>query len=226
MIPPGEEATRRFMDRMVHDLQEGLRSVAIATELLMHGGGSMTDDQNRRLWEEILSGASRLRIVIDGVSEYASALRQPAQTPPAPLDIGLRTALAKLESDVRMLGARITSDELPRVALPMDVSASLFRHLIGNALKFRSSETPCVHISADRQESEWIVSVEDNGLGIDSRSLDTVFDPFTRLNGRRYPGAGLGLAICRRLIESYNGRIWVEKAPGGSRFCFAVPALS
>jgi chemotaxis family two-component system sensor kinase Cph1 len=122
-------------------------------------------------------------------------------------------------------GARITSGPLPRVPIAATMLLQLFQNLIGNAVKFRGERPPEIHVGAEESASEWIFSVRDNGIGIDPRHTDKIFLIFQRLHARdKFPGTGVGLAVCKKIVEQRGGRIWFESQKGeGSVFRFALP---
>jgi light-regulated signal transduction histidine kinase (bacteriophytochrome) len=138
----------------------------------------------------------------------------------------LGRALADLQVALEESGAVVTHDPLPAVAADASQMAQLLQNLIGNALKFRGAAAPRVHVSARRQEGEWRLAVRDNGIGIEPEYAERIFAIFQRLHTRdRYPGSGIGLAICRKITARHGGRIWVESGPGeGATFCFTLPA--
>jgi light-regulated signal transduction histidine kinase (bacteriophytochrome) len=136
----------------------------------------------------------------------------------------LEQSLINLKVAIEENGALITNDPLPTVMADGMQLVQLFQNLIGNAIKFRSRETPHIHVSSELKEDKWIFSLRDNGLGIESQYGERIFNIFQRLHGRDYPGTGIGLAICKRIIEHHGGRIWVESDPGkGSIFYFTIP---
>jgi light-regulated signal transduction histidine kinase (bacteriophytochrome) len=142
----------------------------------------------------------------------------------APLGSALQPALFKLAVQIRESGAEITCGDLPEVQADDAQLAQVFEQLIKNAIAFRSNEPPRIEITAEEGTDASLVSVRDNGIGIDARFHDFVFSPFKRLHGKEVPGAGLGLAICRKIIGAHGGRIWVESdGTHGSTFKFTVP---
>jgi chemotaxis family two-component system sensor kinase Cph1 len=119
----------------------------------------------------------------------------------------------------------VTHDPLPSVCCDDTQIAQVFQNLVGNAIKYRTEAPPRIHIWAEAGEQEWVISVRDNGMGIDPQYHERIFGIFKRLHGRELPGTGMGLAICKRIIERHNGRIWVESQAGeGSTFRFSLPS--
>jgi light-regulated signal transduction histidine kinase (bacteriophytochrome) len=127
-----------------------------------------------------------------------------------------------LRSSIAESGATIECQDLPTVVFDASQLVQLFENLIGNAIKYRGSESPRVEVSADRDHDTWVLCVADNGIGIDSTHHEDIFGIFSRLHTKdEYPGTGIGLAICRKIVERHGGRIWVESQPGsGSKFYF------
>jgi two-component system, chemotaxis family, sensor kinase Cph1 len=135
----------------------------------------------------------------------------------------LEDALTNLRQAIEESGAAITHDPLPAVFSDRGLLRQLFQNLVGNAIKYRGEEPPRIHLTAQRSGEQWLFSVRDNGLGIEDRFQQSIFEPFRRLHGRGLPGTGLGLAICARIVEGSGGRIWVQSQPGkGSIFFFTV----
>jgi signal transduction histidine kinase len=211
-----------------HDLQEPLRNIAINAQLLERAIGNSLDSDSARFLQSVLQGAHRMETLVQDLSAYTHAIKHADGTPPA-ISAGaiLNEVLVTLRVRVEEAGAAITVTDLPVISMHEIHLSQLFQNLIGNALKYRREEEKLlVHISATAQDGWWVLSVADNGIGIDMKYADQIFGLFKRLHTHReYPGSGVGLAICRRIVEQYGGRIWLEKAtPGsGSTFCFAVP---
>jgi light-regulated signal transduction histidine kinase (bacteriophytochrome) len=137
----------------------------------------------------------------------------------------MREVTANLDAAIQSNGATVTHDPLPVVRVNPSLIQHLLQNLVGNALKFRRTEPPRVHVSAERTGSEWRISVRDNGIGIDRQHAERIFVLFQRLHTRdQIPGNGLGLAICKKIVEQHGGRIWVEPANPGSVFHFTLPA--
>jgi light-regulated signal transduction histidine kinase (bacteriophytochrome) len=141
------------------------------------------------------------------------------------MDVLLRAVLAKLDRALRDAGASVSYGNLPRILGNPDRLMQVFDILLRNAIEHRGQEPPQVHISAEQQPDGWVFAVRDNGRGIESVYLESIFTPFARLNGAEGAGAGLGLTICRAIVEGHGGKIWAESnAEGGSTFLFTLPA--
>ena len=136
----------------------------------------------------------------------------------------LENALANLEASIKDSKAEVTFDEMPTVLGDEVQLTQVFQNLIGNGIKYRGEATPQIHVSAKKQDSEWIFGVRDNGIGIDPKYKDRIFGIFKRLHGKELPGTGMGLAICKKIVERHGGRIWVDSQPGeGAIFQFTLP---
>ncbi len=137
----------------------------------------------------------------------------------------LSCALLNLQENIATSGAALTFDSLPVVWAEQVLLVQLFQNLVGNAIKYRGEKAPEIRVTAEQNEmQEWVFSVRDNGIGIDPKYAQKIFDMFNRLHGNNYPGSGIGLAICRRVVERLGGRIWVESMPGcGADFKFTIP---
>ena len=155
-------------------------------------------------------------------SQAGTASEEPAE----PVDCGavMEQVLLHLKVSIEQNGASVTWSDLPTVPAHEVRLIQLFQNLVGNAIKYRGLDPPKIHVSARRRDSGWIFFVQDNGIGIDPEYAQQIFGVFKRLHGHDYPGTGIGLAICQRIVERYGGRIWVESTPGeGSLFCFTLP---
>jgi len=211
-----------------HDLQEPLRNVSLSAQLLQRAlHGVAVPEEAEKFLAGILSGAQRMERLVRDLLAYARAAR-PMGPPRAEVDAHgvLAGVLISLKSRIEQSRACVTSDPLPRLAIHHVHLAQLLQNLLSNALKYRSADPPRVHIAARREPGWWVFSVADNGIGIDLRYREQIFGLFKRLHAReQYPGSGLGLAVCQRIVEQYGGRIWLERsAPQeGSVFCFSLP---
>ena len=211
-----------------HDLNEPLRTIAISAELLERTCGGRLEGEEAKFLAVILQGARRMESLIQDLLAYTTATKY-EDGPPPDVDSGqvLAAVLENLKVPLEQAGAAVTHTALPLVAMHESRLAQVLQNLIGNALKYRGPEAPRVHISASLRDGWCVLSVADNGIGIDPKFADSIFGLFKRLHTRdQYPGSGIGLAICQRIVERYGGRIWLEKSvlAEGSNFCFSVPA--
>jgi light-regulated signal transduction histidine kinase (bacteriophytochrome) len=165
-------------------------------------------------------------MVLDLLS-YAQTARAEIAIVPVNVEGVLATAIGNLQLAIQNVHGRITFDPLPTVLMDPTQLLQLLQNLIANALKYHGSEPPHIHLSARRAGDEWTISIGDNGIGIDPRFHEHIFTVFKRLHGREYPGTGIGLATCKRIVERNGGRIWVESEQGkGSTFLFTAKAVS
>jgi hypothetical protein len=208
-----------------HDLQEPLRMVSSYLQLLERRYKDKLDSDAEDFINFAVDGAQRMHKLISDLVSYSRVTTRANAFEPTDFNEVLERAMASANESVRASGAIITRDPLPTLIADASQVEQLFRHLIDNALKFQNGHRPRVHIGAEERDGEWVFFVEDNGIGIDPQLTDQVFAVFQRLNGREeYPGTGIGLAICRRIVERRGGRIWVKSEPGkGSRFYFTMP---
>jgi hypothetical protein len=172
-----------------------------------------------------VEGAARMQALINDLLAFSRV--GPRGQPLQPTDASaiLASVLANLTVAIRESHAVVTSDTLPTVMAAPTQITQLFQNLIGNGIKFRSERPPEIHVGAERSADEWVFSVRDNGIGIERQYFERIFGVFQRLHTRReYPGTGIGLAICKKIVERHGGRIWVESEPGqGSTFLFTIP---
>lgn len=201
--------------------------VSSFTELLKTEYAPQLDSRAQEFIHYARDGAERMSRLIHDLLTFSRVTRQNADVGTVDLNLALNVALANLQSAIDSSGAMLTSDDLPRVRGSSAQLTSLFQNLIGNALKYRGEDPPEITLSVKRVDREWRITVSDNGIGIDPKHHDRVFDLFKRLHERgRYGGTGLGLAICRRIAEGHGGSIWVDSELGkGARFHMTLPAL-
>lgn len=208
-----------------HDLQEPLRAVAGCLEILERRYRDQLEDRARELIRHAVDGAKRMQALIDGLLAFSRVGRQGEFTE-VNLNEVLASALKNLSVSIEETGARISLAELPVIHGEFLQLALLFQNLIGNAIKFRGEAPPEIQVAAEKKEGFWEISVRDNGIGVDPRYFERIFAIFQRLHTRReYPGTGIGLAICKKIVERHGGKIGVESAPGqGSTFRCSFPA--
>ncbi len=210
-----------------HDLQEPLRMITSYMQLLELRYSELLDESGREFVHFAMDGAERMKNLIRALLEYSRIGTKAAPHEPVPLDDVLSDVLSVLQVAIQETGATVTYDPLPEVPCDRIQISQLLQNLIGNALKFCRDRPPEIHISATRQSKQrkWTFSVRDNGIGIDAAHLDRIFVIFQRLHSREaYPGTGIGLALCKRIIERHHGKIWVESEPGnGTVFHFTLP---
>jgi PAS domain S-box-containing protein len=210
-----------------HDLQEPLRAVAGPLQLLQRRYHGQLDARADEFIAHAVDGATRMQKLIEDLLAYSRVGRSGAAQELTNCTTALDQALKSLSVVLQESDAQINRDVLPIVVGIPTQLALLFQNLIGNAIKFRRVDQPVqIDIGARREGDEWIVSVKDNGIGIESQYFERIFMIFQRLHSRsEYPGTGIGLALCKRIVEQHGGRIWVESAPGGgSTFFFTLNA--
>ncbi|MFL6447684.1 MAG: PAS domain S-box protein [Bryobacteraceae bacterium] len=210
-----------------HDLQEPLRSIKIYSELLSRRHADLINEDAKAFLAFVQQGATRMELLVRDLLTYTRASALEAEHETACANDALQAALANLAGAIAETGAVIQADPLPTVPVHALHLQQLFQNLIGNAIKYRSPERlPAVHVTAQRQKGFWSFAVSDNGIGIESQYKENIFGLFKRLHTTDdYSGTGIGLALCRRIVDRYGGRIWVESEPGeGSTFRFTLPA--
>jgi light-regulated signal transduction histidine kinase (bacteriophytochrome) len=224
------ESLEQFAHIASHDLQEPLRMVASYTQLLSRRYKGRLDAEADEFIAYAVDGTQRMKRLIEDLLLYSRAGKGGPLLAEFPVDRALREALNNLRPAIEESGAVVTSDPLPALVVSESQMVQILQNLIGNAIKYRGERVPKIHVSVlqntnDQNGEEWIFSVADNGIGIDSKYFDRIFQIFQRLHGRQeYEGTGIGLAICKRILQQQGGRIWVESEPEqGSIFHFSLP---
>jgi PAS domain S-box-containing protein len=220
------EELQQFAYVASHDLQEPLRMVSSYTQLLAKRYKGRLDSEADEFIAYAVDGSSRMRELISDLLTYSRAGTEGKALQEISSEKALHEAVTNLRAAIRESSAVVTNDPLPAILTDDTQLTQVFQNLVGNAIKYRSAEVPRVHVSAAKNGGkEWIFSVRDNGLGIDPQFFDRIFVIFQRLHGREeFRGTGIGLAICKKIVERLGGRIWVESQPEkGSTFCFALP---
>jgi PAS domain S-box-containing protein len=208
-----------------HDLQEPLRMIGSYTQLLERRYGDKLDADAREFMGFIVEGATRMKQLIEDLLAYSRVGTRGKELRPVRAQGALDRALVNLRASLEASGAQITHDPLPEVSADDTQLTQLFQNLIGNAIKFRKPDVPVrVHVGLQDAGDEWRFSVSDNGIGIEPQYFERIFMVFQRLHTRdEYPGTGIGLAICKKVVDRHRGRIWVESAYGeGSTFIFTL----
>ena len=209
-----------------HDLQEPLRTIASFAQLIKKRYQDRLDSDADEFIDFMVDGASRMKEMIQGLLDYSRVGTQGHEFKEFQAKSALNYALSNLGTAIAEVNAEITSDPLPVIFADKDQIIRVFQNLIGNALKFRKEGVqPKIHVSARKEDNEYIFSVSDNGIGLEVQYSDKIFEVFKRLHTiGEYQGAGIGLAIVKRIIDRHGGRIWVESELGkGSTFYFTIP---
>jgi PAS domain S-box-containing protein len=220
------EDLNQFAYAASHDLQEPLRMVALFSQMLHSAYAGRLDPEADQYISYVVNGAQRMEQLLKDLLEY-SQVGSKSEGPAQPLDCGkiMEKVLLNLQVSIEQNGASVTWSDLPTVPAHEVRMVQLLQNLVGNAIKYRGKEPPRIHVSAHRRHTGWMFSVQDNGIGIGPEYAQQIFGVFKRLHGHNYPGTGIGLAICQRIVERYGGRIWVESTEGeGSTFCFTLPS--
>ncbi len=218
------EDLQHFAHAASHDLRSPLRTVNTMTALLAKRYKGQLDAEADSMIEFITAGMKRMDALISGLLAFSD----PAEFKNPPTRVRMADALAgaltNLQSAIDECGAVVTAGALPVAYVHESPISQVFQNLIGNALKYRSKRSPKIDVTAIYENSEWVIRVQDNGIGFEPRYADEVFGAFRRLHGQEIAGSGIGLATCKRIIERYGGRIWAQSEPDvGSIFSFTIP---
>ena len=211
-----------------HDLQEPLRKVASFCQLLQRRYVGQLDARADQYIEFAVDGAKRMQALIDDLLAFSRVGRADRE----PMLVSCATALSQarvnLAGEIRRAGGTVDATELPSVRAELSLITSLFQNLISNAMKFRGGKPPVVRVSAERADDYWLFSVADNGIGVEPEYADRIFVIFQRLHDRTaYAGTGIGLAMCRKIVEHYGGKIWLDTSfRDGAKFCFTLPVAA
>jgi signal transduction histidine kinase len=215
----------RFAYISSHDLKEPLRMITSYLKLLAKRYQGKLDTDANEFIKYAVDGADRMAHLIHDLLEYSRIRGTEKKVGSVDCEVLWERMILNLKPAIEETGALLTHDPLPTVMGDATQLGQVFQNLLGNALKFRSRAVPRVHVMAERRGTEWIFSVRDNGIGIDGQYAERIFNVFQRLHPQaEYPGTGVGLAICKRIVEGHGGRIWVASVPGaGATFCFTLP---
>jgi signal transduction histidine kinase len=222
------EDLQQFAYIASHDLQEPLRAVAGFLTMIKKTYEGKLDEQADKWIFQAVEGAERMRALINGLLRYARIESRGQPMVSVDANMVVQHAIGNMRTLITETNAEINAEKLPVVLGDEDQLAQLFFNLIGNAIKYRSDRQPVIAVSAERSNGDWQFTVEDNGIGIDMEHADKIFALFQRLHSRNeYDGVGIGLALCKRIVERHNGRIWLDSEPGkGSKFHFTLPAAN
>ncbi len=207
-----------------HDLQEPLRTIASFVQLLEKRYKDKLDEKADEFIDYIVSGVKIMELLIKDLLTYSQVETKRQNFRPINCSVALEEAIYNLRTVIKESNVELTYDLLPTVTADASQLSRLFQNLIGNAIKFRGNEPLKIHISAEQKGDEWVFPIKDNGIGIEPRFFERIFSLFQRLHTRNeYQGTGIGLAVCKKIVEHHGGRIWVESKPGkGSTFYFTI----
>lgn len=219
---------QEFAKIAAHDLQEPLKSVQGFVELMARRYKGQLDEDADKFIQFIEEAMKRMSSLIQAVLEHSKLRAEERTLDDVDLNATMAEVLANLKVAIESNGADVTFDNMPQVTSDRLQMSQLFQNLISNAIKFRGESAPAIHVGVQRKENVWVFSVRDNGIGLDTRYAKKIFGMFSRLHAKAdYPGTGIGLAICKKIVENHGGIIWVDSQPGnGSTFYFTLPVRS
>jgi light-regulated signal transduction histidine kinase (bacteriophytochrome) len=214
-----------FVSMAAHNLRQSLRDVTAYNQLMSETYAGRLDADAGVFLARIQEGAASMQSLLADVVDYWAAVDGDGHSSKTDMEAALTQALLFADKQIAERHAVVTHDRLPAVTGDFEILAKVLHHLIENAIEYCVADSPCIHISSRRADLDWVFSVKDNGPGIEHAFQGRIFQVFKRLHGKEHPGNGLGLAFCKKAIESHGGRMWVESTPGaGSTFYFALPA--
>ncbi|AGB39434.1 MEDS domain-containing protein [Natronococcus occultus] len=224
-LEESNERLEQFAYAASHDLQEPLRMVSSYLRLIENQYGDAFDEDGEAFLEFAVDGADRMREMIDGLLAYSRVETQGGSFEPVELEAVLDDVLEDLHRQITDANAEITAEKLPRVTGDSNQLRQTLQNLLENAIVYSGDSSPRIHIDAKRRKQDWVISVHDDGIGIEPDDQDRIFDIFDRLHSREaYEGTGLGLALCQRIVERHGGEMWVDSEPeDGSTFSFTLP---
>jgi light-regulated signal transduction histidine kinase (bacteriophytochrome) len=228
-----EEAMRKYNAELeqfafiaAHDLQEPLRTVRNYAQWLERRYSATLDNEGLEFLGYIVGGVDRMASLVNDLQSYTEvANRKNPERSRCDLNVVLRDTLQNMEASITEAKAQVVSEPLPSVVANHAQMVQLLQNLLSNAIKYRSLEAPRIEITVVRDGPDWTFRVHDNGIGIDEKYATQIFGVFKRLHGREVPGTGVGLAICKQIVEQHGGRIWLESGERkGATFAFTLPA--
>ncbi|WP_265111047.1 PAS domain S-box protein [Halosolutus halophilus] len=224
-LQESNERLEQFAYAASHDLQEPLRMVSSYLQLLERRYGDVLDGDGEEFLEYAVDGADRMREMIEGLLQYSRVDTRGDSFESVDLDAVFEDVLQDLQVKIEESDAEIIAEELPRVYGDGGQLNQVFQNLLSNAIEYSGDEPPRVHVAAERNTDEWVISVSDEGIGIDPEDRERVFEVFQSLHASDHSGTGIGLALCERIVERHDGDIWVDSDPGeGATFSFTLPA--
>lgn len=215
-----------FLLHLSHDLRASLRAIRVNSEMLAKEWAAGDTAHVAQHLSVIVADSVKIEALANGLAGYSIASQiHPCSFVLVSIEVLIRKVLARLGRELKENGAVVTYDPLPRLRCEPDWIGQLFENLLRNALVHRHAPAPRVHVSAIEQGEGWLFGVRDNGPGIEAAYLERIFEPFERLRGQQAPGPGLGLAICRKVVERHGGKMWAESQVGsGATLFFTLPA--
>ncbi|WP_336360150.1 PAS domain S-box protein [Haladaptatus sp. ZSTT2] len=226
-LKESNERLEQFAYIASHDLQEPLRMVSNYLQLIERRYSGALDEDGREFIEFAVDGAERMRTMINDLLRYSRVDTETEPFEPTDSEAVVERVLSNLQMQIEQTGIEVAVESLPTVIADRNQLEQVFQNLLSNAIKYRSDEAPRVEIDVTERETDWLFAISDNGIGIAADRQDRIFEVFRRLHSREeYPGTGIGLALCRKIVERHDGRIWVESTPGeGSTFYFTLPRV-